>query len=96
MSLDYLWYESFWTTDKRLPEEKGQGLEKGLKVVVVTYGGILIQLNVSEHLRQQESRWFVSKANVRILQLLKQNQKKVAEFFWYCQSNLIKPDPLMK
>lgn len=25
-----------------LPEEKGQGLEKGLEVVVVIYGGLLI------------------------------------------------------
>lgn len=37
-----------------LPEEQGQGLEKGLEVVVVIYGRLLIQLNVSKHLRQQE------------------------------------------
>lgn len=35
-----------------LPEEKGQGLEKGLEVVVVVYGILLNQLNVTKHLQQ--------------------------------------------
>lgn len=39
-----------------LPEEQGQGLEKGLEVVVVRYGRLLIQLNVSKHLRQAGER----------------------------------------
>lgn len=44
-----------WETG--LPEEEGQGLEKGLEVVVMIYCRFLAQLYVSKHLRQQESRW---------------------------------------
>lgn len=36
------------------PEEKSQGLEKGLEVVVVINGSILVQLNVPKHLTQQD------------------------------------------
>lgn len=47
----------FWNVEAGVPEEKGQSLEKGLEVVVVIYGGLLIQLDVPKHLKQQESRW---------------------------------------
>lgn len=36
---------------RRLPEQKSQSLEKGLEVVVVIYGRLFIQLNVTKHLR---------------------------------------------
>lgn len=52
--------------EAKLPEEKGQGLEKCLEVVVVIYFGLLIQLDVSKHLRQQESRWSLFNSNPQI------------------------------
>lgn len=52
--LDYVRYQNIWNMEEGLPEEKSQGLEKGLEVVVVIYGGLLVQLDVSKHLRQQE------------------------------------------
>lgn len=47
----------FGLWERGLPEEEGQGLEKGLEVVVMIYCRFLTQLYVSKHLRQQESRW---------------------------------------
>lgn len=47
-----------------LPEEEGQGLEKGLEVVVMIDCAVLNQLDVSKHLRKQESRWFSSNQNI--------------------------------
>lgn len=47
-----------------IPEEEGQGLEKGLEVVVMIYCVVLNQLNVSKHLRKQETRWFTSFHNI--------------------------------
>ncbi len=49
-----------------LPEEKGQGLEKGLEVVVVIYCVLVNQLDVSKHLRRQESMWCLLNANPTI------------------------------
>lgn len=43
-----------------LPKEEGQGLEKGLEVVVMVYCAVLNQLDVSKHLKKQESRWVTS------------------------------------
>lgn len=53
-----------------LPKQKGQCLEKGLEVVVVIYCRLLNQLNVSKHLRQQESRWCLLNANPKPQRLL--------------------------
>lgn len=52
--------------EAELPEEKGQGLEKGLEVVVLIYGSVIIQLDVTKHLRHQESRWWLLKANFKL------------------------------
>lgn len=48
----------------KIPEEKGQGLKKGLEVVVMIYCVVLNQLNVSKHLRKWDSRWFTSNLNI--------------------------------
>lgn len=42
-----------------LPEEEGQGLEKGLEVVVEVYGIIIPQRDVTKHLQQQGRRLFI-------------------------------------
>lgn len=48
--------------EEGLPEEQSQGLEKGLEVVVVIYCCLIVQLDVSKHLRQQTSRWWLLNA----------------------------------
>lgn len=48
-----------------IPEEEGQGLEEGLEVVVMIYCVALDQLDVSKHLRKQESRWLTSNRRIQ-------------------------------
>lgn len=56
--------ERCYRYSRNIPEEKGQGLKKGLEVVVMIYCVVLNQFDVSKHLRKQESRWFTSNHNV--------------------------------
>lgn len=50
----------------RSPEQESQGLEEGLEVVVVIYGSLLVQLNVSKHLRRAGGSYRKQNSDFRV------------------------------